>query len=74
MFTSNTEILRRLEALNKQWNDTQAEIDLRIKQKRVDNDGYIITENHNGNYSLVSNEFFMESLKSMVSHANEQLK
>jgi hypothetical protein len=74
MFTSNGEILRRLEALNKQWNDTHAEIEMRIKQKRVDNDGYIITENQSGTYSLVSNEFFMESLKAMVGHANEQLK
>lgn len=70
MFTSNQEILRRLEVLNTQWETTQAEIDKRVKEARSDNDGYIITENENGEYSLVSKEFY---LKQLANFANGQL-
>jgi hypothetical protein len=73
MLTSNTELLRRLGVLEKQWQDTQAEIDLRVKENRVDNDGYIITEGKDGNYSLVGRDFYYQSLQAMVNHANNKL-
>jgi len=74
MLTSNTEILRRLGALEQQWNDCQAEIDMRVKEMRVDNDGYIIAEGNDGKYSLVGKDFYMKSLQAMVDHANQKLR
>lgn len=74
MLTSNTELLRRLETLNKQWNDTQSEIELRIKQRREDNDGYVIIEGKEGNYSLVSKDFLMEVLTEQIKVENMKLK
>jgi hypothetical protein len=57
MLTSNQEILRRLGALEQQWNDCKAEIDRRIKEQRIDNDGYLIVEDDEGKYSLVGKRF-----------------
>jgi hypothetical protein len=73
MLTSNTEILRKLGALEQQWNDCQAEIDRRIKEQRIDNDGYLIVEGDEGKYSLVGKDFYMKSLQTIVSHANQKL-
>ena len=70
MFTGNRDLLRRLENLDKSWQDTKEEIDKRVKEGRADNDGYIITENNDGSYSLVSKEFY---LKQLINHANAQL-
>ena len=74
MLTSNTEILRRLDALEKQWNDCQAEIELRMKQQRADNDGYVITQGQGGKYSLVSQEFLVEVLTERVNAVNRQIR
>jgi hypothetical protein len=73
MLTSNTEILRRLGVLEQQWNDCQAEIEMRVKEKRVDNDGYLIDQDSNGNYSLVGKEFYYNALRAMVDHANKKV-
>lgn len=74
MLTSNGELLRRLEALNRQWEDTQAEIDLRVKQKRVDNDGYLLTEGQSGQYSLVSKDYYIETMTQMVNNMKAKCK
>lgn len=73
MFTSNTVLLQRLEALDKQWNDVNEEIQKRIKEKRADNDGYIINEGSSGKYSLVSKEYYISTVIDMVNHANAKL-
>lgn len=73
MLTSNTELLRRLDALEKQWQAAQGEIDLRIKQCRADDEGYVIVEEKSGKYSLVSGEFFAENLLNTVKEANKKL-
>jgi len=73
MLTSNTVLLQRLDALNKQWNDVNDEIQLRIKEKRADNDGYIIDEGTSGKYSLVSKEYYISTVVNMVNHANAKL-
>jgi hypothetical protein len=71
MFTSNRDILRRLDNLKEQLKATEKEINLRMQEARGDNDGYVITKNDNGKYSLVAKEFY---LKQLVKSANEQLR
>ncbi len=73
MLTSNTELLRRLEVLNKQYYDCQAEIELRITQGRPDNDGYVIVKEKDG-YGLVSKDFYLQSMQQLVNEANAKLK
>lgn len=73
MLTSNTEILRRLGALERQLEECKNEITMRSKEKRVDNDGYIIAEGQDGTYSLVGKEFYYKSLQAIVEHANQKL-
>jgi len=65
MLTSNTVLLQRLEGLKKQLEDVKKEIDIRILEKRVDNDGMIINKNENGSFALVDKQFYMETLMKM---------
>ena len=72
MLTSNQEILRRLGALEQQIRDCKKEIELRAEEKRIDNDGYMITKS-GAKYSLVGKDFYMKSMQAMVAHANKKL-
>lgn len=74
MLTSNTILLQRFEGLKKQLQDTENEIVMRIKDKRSDNDGYIIHRDTNGKYGLVSREYFVESLINQTEIANKLLQ
>lgn len=74
MLTSNNVLLQRFDGLKKQLKDTENEIKQRIREKRVDNDGYIIHRDDNGKYGLVSKEYYVESLISQTEIANRLLK
>lgn len=73
MLTNNTIVLQKFEALKRQVEEFEKEIQLRIRENRVDNDGYLLHQVEEGKYKLVSKEYFTENLMSQVALANQQL-
>jgi len=57
MLTNNKTILARMESLEKQLQEIKSEIEDRIENKKIDNDGYVIFKSSNGNLMLVDGDF-----------------